>query len=162
MRDIQKMISDAADALRPLIEEAFAAGKDEGRREAADEFKAKIGAILGEESAPSKPSTPSVTGAPDEEARAPSGTVKPAVLRLIRESQGGITTTEITRLTGFKHNSIRGTLWGLQKEGKITKRGNRWVGHTASDAEPEQRPASSNHYNSQGDDYDETRFSLGV
>jgi DNA-binding IclR family transcriptional regulator len=37
-----------------------------------------------------------------------------------------MTSQEIATLTGFKPNSVRGTLWTLGNEGLAVKRGGRW------------------------------------
>jgi hypothetical protein len=63
----------------------------------------------------------------------PPGTVRPAILSMI-ESSNGIQVAEIIRATGFKENSVRGTVSTLAKEGKIFRNLNGWVAkkHEAS------------------------------
>jgi len=153
MREIETILSDATAALRSLLEEAFKVGKAEGRREAAEEFKSKIAAVLGGEPAPSLASAPPVATPATEEGRATPGTVKPTIMRLIAEAPNGLTTQELTERTGFKHNSIRGTLWTLKHEGAVLREDNRWV---AASKHPS---ASGNHHNGGNDD--DTRLALG-
>lgn len=58
----------------------------------------------------------------DDERAAP-GTVKPAILKLIKEHPDGLSKSQIVNLTGIKPNSVRGTLWSLNQEGVIGKGG---------------------------------------
>jgi DeoR/GlpR family transcriptional regulator of sugar metabolism len=52
--------------------------------------------------------------------KAPPGTVRPAIVKMIEQSPG-VSTEQILAATGFKENSVRGTLSTLHKEGKITR-----------------------------------------
>ena len=58
----------------------------------------------------------------DDERAAP-GTIKPAILKIIQEHPEGLSKSQIVIMTGIKPNSVRGTLWSLNKEGEITKGG---------------------------------------
>jgi hypothetical protein len=59
--------------------------------------------------------------------KAPPGTVKPAILNLI-ETSSGLLTEQIVKITGFKENSVRGTISALSKEGKIRRNGGgHWI-----------------------------------
>lgn len=138
MADIQDILADANEALRPIIEAAYHAGRDAGRREAANDLRAKLASVIGgDELSSTDKSTEvhtsltnqgDVASSSEEDGRATPGTVKPMVLKLISEARNGITTRDIVRATGFKHNSVRGTLWALRKDGLITKDENkRWV-----------------------------------
>jgi hypothetical protein len=61
---------------------------------------------------------------PPEEGRAALGTVKPKVLELVSRPNGA--SVQELEAIGIKPNSIRGTLYSLQKDKKIEKRGGRW------------------------------------
>jgi hypothetical protein len=52
--------------------------------------------------------------------KAPPGTVRPAIFKMIEESSG-VSTDQILTATCFKENSVRGTLSTLHKEGKIAR-----------------------------------------
>ena len=59
--------------------------------------------------------------------RATQGSVKPTIAKMIAEHEtDGLTPGEITHQTGFKANTVRGTIWTLGQEGSIVKRGSRW------------------------------------
>ena len=115
MDRIDQLLSEIGPALRPLLDSVYQAGYADGRNAATAELRSKMSAILGD--APAEPieaygnPTPSEPDADGE--RAPPGTVKPAILKLIQEHPEGLTRMEIVKLTGFKINSIRGTLWQL-------------------------------------------------
>jgi hypothetical protein len=131
MRDIKSIVSEAIETLHPLLEEAFEAGRTVGRQEAAAELKTKIAAVLAPDLLTGALSDlklpPMPKAASDDATRVTPGTVKPTILRLIRESGRGLTTQEITTRTGFKPNSVRGTLWTLRKEGAVVHKGDHWA-----------------------------------
>jgi DNA-binding transcriptional ArsR family regulator len=58
--------------------------------------------------------------------RATAGTVKPAILKIIQDSVEGITAADIHERTGFRPNSVRGTLSTLRTEGLIYKKKDLW------------------------------------
>ncbi len=58
--------------------------------------------------------------------RAPSGSIKPKIAELVYNGALGITAREIVDITGFKPNTVRGTLWTLRREGLIAKKGEGW------------------------------------
>lgn len=146
MDDIHELLSSATASVRAAIEAAYAkgfdAGKKQGERDASAGLKAKLASILGADEITEAPQGPACTeiNVPlslssespqgDETERAAPGTVKPVILSTIANSRG-MTTKEIVETTGFKHNSVRGTLWTLQRDGAIQKddRG-RWVAVT--------------------------------
>jgi hypothetical protein len=128
MRTLKEIEDSGYVAIQNAITEAYNAGLADGRRE-SEELRNKIVAIL-------SPSTVAATAT--ESAvfrdkvegvviRAAPGTVKPEILRLIRSSDGGLTTEEIIAYTGFKASSVRGTISTLQAEHEIEKQGDRWV-----------------------------------
>lgn len=116
MDRIDQLISEIGPALRPLLDSVYQAGYADGRNAATAELRSKMSAILGD--APSPSIEPYGNPAPNEQTeaegeRAAPGTVKPAILKLIQEHPEGLTRMDIVRMTGFKINSIRGTLWAL-------------------------------------------------
>lgn len=152
--DINLIVSSATAALRPLLQEAFDAGRAAGREEASNELRAKLSEVLGtprpsviSESMPmtaAAPLAPGQSGA----GRAAPGTVKPTIRRVISEHADGLTTEGITLLTHFKPNSVRGTLHTLMQDGDIERRGNKWFpslskNETAGDAPQQDAPAVS-------------------
>jgi len=166
MRDIKAILSEAEAALRPILEAAFNAGKEVGRQEAAEEFRAKFTAILNsppESSAPppERPARAAVLPRPTARKRAVPGTVKPMVFQLIRDAPNGLTTKDLRERTTFKSNSIRGTLYNLRVEGKIVQVNDRWFSErdapsnteTESDPDPE-KPILN------GGSYDDTCLTL--
>jgi|ERR1700677_3369409 hypothetical protein len=59
--------------------------------------------------------------------KAPPGTVRPAIIKMI-EGSSGVSTEQILAATGFKENSVRGTLSTLHKEQKIARNADgHWV-----------------------------------
>jgi hypothetical protein len=124
VRDLQAIISTASEALRPLLEQAFEAGRKAGREEAALDLRAKIDGVLSiPHAAPIRPAAPRPAVASSK--RASSGSVKPAIAEMIKNAANGLTANEIAAATNFKPNSIRGTLWTLGNEGLIVKRSGR-------------------------------------
>ena len=130
-KDIQNVGRIAMD---DAIFQAYNAGLSEGRRE-AEELRAKMAAILGTPMmSPGEIATVSVGDmaiASDQlEAsvvpRVTPGTVKPGILKIIHETPSGITTKDIIARTGFKPNSVRGTLSTLATENAIAKQGDLW------------------------------------
>jgi hypothetical protein len=65
-------------------------------------------------------------------AKAPPGTVRPAILAMIEASEG-LLTEQILKATGFKENSVRGTLSNLQKQGEIERSAGRWIRKKSKD-----------------------------
>ena len=119
---LAKLADSAAANTASLMREAYEMGRDDMRRELA--------ALL----APSREggnASPTIGGhggaiIPRTSAKAPPGTVRPAILNIIMNS-GGLQTEQIIRATGFKENSVRGTISTLAKEGKIERRLNGWI-----------------------------------
>lgn len=130
---IETILSRATQDLRELLEEAFEAGRAKER----EDIRRQLAAYLGPGEAPSEvtPSgdtreldnfTASQRVAPSILARAQPGTVKPAIEALIEKATNGISTSEIIEKTGFKENSIRGTLSALKADGFTERRGVLW------------------------------------
>jgi Replication protein A C terminal len=121
--ELEKIASRATVDLARLLREAYELGREHMRRELmallspshdADTI-APVGALPDTNVAIARTS-----------AKAPPGTVRPAILSMI-ESSNGVQVAEIIRATGFKENSVRGTVSTLAKEGKIYRNLNGWV-----------------------------------
>lgn len=120
---IDNIISRATQDIYKLLEEAFEAGRNDMRRE-----------LLAVLSHPEPSSDIAPRGKlPDLDiaaqnvlARAASGTVKPTIKALIENAKNGILTSEIIEKTGFKENSVRGTLSTLKADGFADRRGDLW------------------------------------
>jgi hypothetical protein len=140
MRSVEDIIAEGGQSLERLIREAYEAGVEKGRAVTTEELGAKLSTIFG----PAFKVTmgrglhhtmvtvgvaePDNSAAAEPTGRAAPGTVKPAVLSLINQSgASGLTTDEIVDMTGFKTNSVRGTLWTLQDQKAIGRIGDRWM-----------------------------------
>lgn len=125
MRDISKIIEEGGSALERLLREAFESGVAHGREEVRRQLEGFLGAP-----APLPARKEIVTAANDVHSppRATPGTVKPSILQLVQDNDGcgGITTEAVIDKTGFKPNSVRGTLSTLALEKTIIKIGDKW------------------------------------
>jgi hypothetical protein len=103
--------------IESIVRKAYEMGREDMRRElmallspsARDGVEATTPTSYGYDAA--------VARAP---AKAPPGTVRPAIVKMI-ELSSGVSTEQILAATGFKENSVRGTLSTLHKEGKIER-----------------------------------------
>ncbi|WP_143132141.1 hypothetical protein [Methylobacterium sp. 174MFSha1.1] len=158
MRELTDILSELASHQARLMTEAFEAGRAAGRVEATADILHKIGTILptgpvvapmlpiaseakGEAARPIAP--PPAFGGGEDTGRATPGSVKPRVAQLVSE-RPGITTRQIEDATGFKLNSIRGTLWALHAQDHVIERRNGgWYPSAQKDeaagANPEER-----------------------
>jgi hypothetical protein len=114
--NIENILSRTAQELRKLIDEAYEAGRVDMKRELA--------AFLADGNTPLIKRTVSL--AASSEVRAQAGTVKPAIKALIENANNGIPASDIIEKTGFKENSVRGTLSALKTEGFAERRGELW------------------------------------
>jgi hypothetical protein len=112
----------SSDVVRALAE-AYAIGRADMRRElmallspASGDAVAMVGEVYSPNLANARAS-----------AKEPPGTVKPTILKLVMDTPGGLPTEEIIAKTGFKENSVRGTLSGLLKLGQVFRSGKNWV-----------------------------------
>jgi hypothetical protein len=136
MDELEKIIEAATQDLRKRLQEAYAAGGENVRRELlavlspGNRHHIDIAAVT---------ASPKPSGG---ERRAAPGTVKPTILKLIEEASfldDGISAAEIIRKTGFKENSVRGTISTLRIEKVIEQRGDRWfMKETPPSSEPEE------------------------
>jgi hypothetical protein len=117
-----------AEDMQRLLERAYQTGRADMRRELMD--------LLGNGGTTASP--PPANNSPARvSAKVPPGTVKPAILDLI-ETSNGIRTDTIITTTGFKENSVRGTLSALMAEGKIKRAANGfWVKNAEAPANAE-------------------------
>jgi len=133
MRTIDEITAEWESSIGALLREAFDAGYAKGRddvRKQLDVFLYQAAVANGVglktptllESASSSPLLNT-----EAEGRAAPGTVKPGILRLLRNIERGMTTEEIITATEFKPNSVRGTLSTLQTENHIERIGDRWI-----------------------------------
>lgn len=147
MDDHDDIVSVITNALRPVIEAALARAKDEGRREAAEEFKAKVEAMFNEPMASARRTSEQTrqTNEPKpRKRRASSGTVKPLLIsQLTLAGAIGMSMRDLAEATGVKYNTVRGTLWLLKKDGAVFNRHEKWFVSDASIA-AEDRPTQSN------------------
>lgn len=127
MSNVDEIINDIISAMRPFITKAFNAGYESGRSDAnraIAEFVCSPDANLQNRIAPAGPLPDlhiAVARAESQRARAAPGSVKPAILSIVK-AEPGISVSGIERISGIKRNSVRATLWALAKEGKIERR----------------------------------------
>jgi len=114
---IENFLSRATQGLHKLLEEVFEAGRSDMKRELTTFLSGGDTAQM----------TGTVSPATNSEGRAPSGTVKPAIKELIEKAPNGILASDIIEKTGFKENSVRGTLSALKAEGFAERHGELWV-----------------------------------
>jgi hypothetical protein len=151
--ELETIIQSAEASIRRLLIAAFEAGEKTGRETAAKElasemagFVANISKSLGRApdaalASDGDRSRRQTSHPPVMADRAAPGSVKPVILKIIKHSEGtGKTLREIERETGFKYNSVRGTLWQLQQNGEIEKVGDEYRARPqkigAADGEP--------------------------
>ncbi len=120
---IERILALAARDFRMRLEEAFEAGGAKMRRDLLVALKqddvaldVSLRGLSGE-------------GVGQERfgSRAPLGTVRPTIRRLIARYKHGISAAEIIKQTGFKVNSVRSTLATLRREGLAERSGDLWV-----------------------------------
>ena len=134
MREFNDIISASIEAIRPLLREAYESGRAVGQAEASGALREKINnLLLSDIGKPDDPPEPSRL-APHYGKRAAQGSVKPRIVRILEDSSVGLEMGHICQLTGFKPNSVKGTLWSLSKEGVAVKRNGRWF-HVAKDSD---------------------------
>jgi hypothetical protein len=120
---IEKILALATQDFRRRLEEAFEAGGATMRRD--------LLAALQQDDVALDIALRGLTDANVEQEtfgrRAPSGTVRPTIRRLIARYKDGISTSDIIKQTGFKVNSVRSTLATLRREGLAQRSGDLWV-----------------------------------
>jgi len=137
MRTLDDIVADMA----RLVHEAHELGRADGAApfgRLRAKLKANLAAILDSESEltnerlnPQNERILSLSDSRDHGSdvgveRAPMGTVKPAIVRLINETPAGLTQDEIIERTGFKSNSVRGTLYSIVNEGLVQRKSGRF------------------------------------
>ena len=126
MRDLHAILSASIEAIRPLLREAYESGRAVGQEEASGVLREKITNFLSTEIDKPDHSPEPVAMVPHSGKRAAQGSVKPRIVKMLEDSDDGLEIEQICRLTGFKHNSVRGTLWALSKEEVAVRREGRW------------------------------------
>jgi hypothetical protein len=114
---LEKIEAKAASDIGVRLKEAYDLGRDDMRRELMVVLGAPVSTTGGS------------LGANDvrrTDAKAPPGTVRPVILAMIKRADG-LLTEQILKETGFKENSVRGTLSTLQKQGEIERAAGRWI-----------------------------------
>lgn len=118
-----------ADAMRKEYERGVA----DGKRQAADELRARVVSVLGVEAVSSigvQPAAAKIELTTNPPAaivhRAPRGSVEPAVMGAIAKSIKGKKAAEIAAETSVPENSVRGMLNKLRKENRVFKVGEVW------------------------------------
>ena len=140
MSGIDGILTEATGAIRPLLERAFAIGREIGYREGADSIRAAMSDFLMKRVDIDEHIAPVGTVHEVEivdsltlSGRASPGSVKPVLLEFIR-NHPGVTMNDLQEQTGIKPNSVRGTVWSLQKEGLVIKQGNGFAISTPASA----------------------------
>ena len=128
MRTIEEVVSD----ILGLVHEVHEIGKDEG----AAVMRANLAAFLqvGADRQTTDIHNGSATGTQTaagtssdyQKDKAQKGTVKPGIVKLINDTPDGLTQDEIIERTGFKSNSVRGTLYAILTEGLVQRRSGRY------------------------------------
>ncbi len=136
---IEKILELATQDLRMRLEEAFEAGGAKMRRDLLTALKRDDVAF----DVALRGLSDSKVGQDKFSDRAPLGTVRPTIQRLIARYNHGISASEIIKHTGFKVNSVRSTLATLRREGLAERHGDLWVqpSGTPDALEPERREA---------------------
>ncbi len=130
MSDLNAAYNEVLEAIKPAVNAAYKKGYDAGFKAAQDSFMHLIASINTDNIPASEliryppqeyfqEATPVAQQTSDE--RATPGTVKPTIIKLLSQHPDGLTTKQITNMTGIKPNSVRGTLWTLQQEGAASK-----------------------------------------
>ncbi|WP_099554893.1 hypothetical protein [Hartmannibacter diazotrophicus] len=132
--DTESFIEVAAAEMRLAVERAYKAGYEQGRADAVQSLLSSVASALNMPDRNFMPSSVSSTmslwstAEKSDDDRATPGTVKPAIISVLKKSRDGLTVSEITEQTGAKYNSVRGTLWALHtKDHLISKKGDRWI-----------------------------------
>jgi hypothetical protein len=127
---LAKLADSAAANTASLIREAYEMGREDMRKELL---------TLLYPSRPQGADASKIVAHDADNARAtkaPPGTVRPAILKLIEEGSG-VSTERILAETGFKENSVRGTLSTLHRERKIARNAEGyWIGPIKTAADP--------------------------
>ncbi|WP_175577888.1 helix-turn-helix domain-containing protein [Mongoliimonas terrestris] len=121
---------DITGKVEGLLAEAYERGRAVGRAEAEAELKERLASLFGGNMVPAAPTVAQAIASSEHnttaDGRLAPGTVKPRVHAVIMEHPEGMRIEDIALLTGFKTNSVRGTLYALKEEGYAEKRGLYW------------------------------------
>jgi hypothetical protein len=117
------------DALEKADKAGYERGYADGIREAREELaavKKQLFAIAGALASEPPPKPLNEIPPAPPLARAPRGSVAPAVLDVLRSSERGVSPREVADKANIPENSARGSLNKLSQEGKVEKRGQLW------------------------------------
>lgn len=120
----------ALESLKPHLEKMYDQAYSEAHRAASENIRSKLDVVLsGAIPQAFVDSTNHVVDAQTAALnRKGQETVRESVLRVIRESRGGVLPKDIVAATGLNNNSVRGMLWSLNKEGQLAKNDQeKWV-----------------------------------
>lgn len=132
---VDRFFEKADAVLKQLSDGIYKTGYDAGWKAAVEEMNGKLASMLGRKKSdlahlfiPEGESAQSPAPEPEQsDDRAAPGTVKPAILKIIREHPEGLTKKQIIEMTGIKPNSVRGTLWQLGTQDNLIRSDNgRW------------------------------------
>jgi len=131
--ELDHLLENAMAEVAKAMHAAFNAGKESGLQEARTELAEKLSSMIGS-IASHKPERSLISSAGERpptdrpsQKRAPQGSIKPALLRALEPYPLGLPASDIVASTGFKENTVRGTLRQLLAEGKVLKRNNFWL-----------------------------------
>jgi hypothetical protein len=119
---LNRLSAQATADIESIIRKVYEMGREDMRRELMALLSPASGdavAVVGEVHVPNIANARTST-------KAPPGTVRPAILKMI-EGSSGVSTEQILDATGFKENSVRGTLSTLAKEGRIERHLKTWI-----------------------------------
>ena len=123
--------NEAAKQFSDAMRKEYERGLADGKRQAADELRAKVVGVLDLDpilSATESPALakPTLLSASAQSHRARRGSVEPVVMGAIANSIKGKKPAEIAIETGVPENSVRGKLNKLRKDGRVFKSGEVW------------------------------------
>jgi hypothetical protein len=129
--DMDRLLVDLLAGVEEAAKKFYTAGLNEGRKLATAEMAVKLSNVIGGVIPPSPPDAKmqpaGLSSQEDRRKRAPQGTIKPALLKALTDYQAGLSSSDLVALTGFKENTVRGTLRQLLIEGAVEKRGQFWA-----------------------------------
>lgn len=149
MRGLDELLDEGRSTLERLLNEAFLAGVELGKKEASTHFQQRLATLFESDTTVISQTNPAITMLRPEsdipkpvipnsisvQPRSNPGTVKPELIRLIEESgDHGLSYKAMENVTGFKPSSIRGTLSMLYADKTITKINDLWVSAKYADA----------------------------
>jgi hypothetical protein len=128
---IADLISSASVTIQDAVQRAYARGLSDGRRLASEHLKERLAMVLTESLAPTSdttsPRSPLVESPGQNQlARAPRGSVEPAILDALRNAPTGKKPSEIAVEKNIPENSVRGKLNLLRSQQRVHKVREHW------------------------------------